>query len=240
MKASSNRALVAATLAFAPPVVAADPVNLLVNPGFETGGFTGWTVTGTSVQVGVTTDKAPIANAEPPFPPTFQNVRSGTFAGNVLIRSGPAVFPNSEGIVLTQTIAVPRGVELSAGFWIGNDSASAFGMPYGIPGLPGITQITVDGVGLLAPNALNVNPGSTPDAFVLLAASFDTGDRDSVEISFAITGSGTSRAVASFDDFFVVAGPIVAIPEPEIFGLLALGLGMAPFARRRAAHAGQR
>jgi hypothetical protein len=52
------------------------PVNLLANPGFETGDFTGWTVGRTSPQFGVATDGTPI-----PFPstdqvlnPAFQNV----------------------------------------------------------------------------------------------------------------------------------------------------------------------
>jgi len=236
MNACLGRALISGILVFASSVVGAAPTNLLVNPGFETGDFTGWAVTGTSPQVGVATDGTTILGADPPFLPNFQNVRSGDFAGNGLIRNGPAVAPDFEIVVLSQTVAVLPNEEMSAGFWLGNDSGSAFGMPFGSPGR---TQIYIDDVGLLPlTTGVSIFPGSSPAAFVLLAGGFNTGARGSIDISFAITGSGTSRVGVSFDDFFVVSGPPpVAIPEPGAWSLLSLGLAVLAFARRRrAAH----
>ena len=74
-------------------------INLLANSGFETGDFSGWTVEGNSIQEDVATDGTPIPNADPPFPPNFQNVRSGQFAGNALIRDGLTV--PAERIILS-------------------------------------------------------------------------------------------------------------------------------------------
>ena len=46
--------------------------NLLVNPGFEAGDFSGWTVGGNSIQTGVAIDGTPIPNVDPEFVPTRQ------------------------------------------------------------------------------------------------------------------------------------------------------------------------
>src|ERR1700730_12901895 len=129
------------------------PVNLLVNPGFETGDFTGWTISGNNIQVGVATTGTSIPNADSPFRPNFQNVRSGNFAGNALVKTFPL-----ERIILTQTIAVLPSQNVDVGFWLGNDSPLAIWVPIDDTH----TQIFIDGIGLLSNGHATVAAGSTP------------------------------------------------------------------------------
>jgi len=194
----------------------ADPINLLVNPGFETGDFSGWTVIGTTIQFAVARDQVPILNAEPPFPPNVQNVRSGQFAANALLSAFAEPVP--ERIVLQQTIQVPTHRMLQIGFWIGNDSQSDFGMNLG-PLNNLSTQMLVDGSGILPDSFTVVKHGSTTRDFMLISGPFQTGLRTEVGVAFSITGSGSSRVGASLDDFFVSE----ATPEPSAFFLLGTG-----------------
>jgi hypothetical protein len=199
---------------------AADPINLLVNPGFESGDFGGWSVSGTSIQSGVARDGVAIPNADPPFPPNFQNVRSGRFAANALV----SAFANPiELFVLQQTISVPARQRLRVGFWLGDDSQSALGMGIG----DGQTQILVNGVGILPDRFVQPEPGSSRRDFLLISGAFDTGTRRTVDVAFAITGSGTSRVGLSLDDFFVAP-----TPEPSSMLLLATGAVLAVRAAR--------
>jgi len=198
--------------------------NLLVNPGFEFGDFTGWTVTGNSIQTGVATDGTEILNADSPFPPNFQNVRSGGFAGNALVKNG--VDP-VERIILSQTVSVLKNQLVTVGFWLGNDSQFSFGMNID----DAHTQIFVDGVGLLPDGFANIIPGSESSDFENFGATFNTGSRTSVQVAFAINGSGTSRVGVSFDDFY-----LTAVPVPAAVWLFGSGLlAMFGIARRKKA-----
>ena len=192
----------------------ATPVNLLVNPGFETGNFSGWTIGGNSLQSGVAVDGTYIPGEDAPFFPNFQNVRSGAFAGNALVQGGDDPV---ERIILSQTVSVLPNQNVNVGFWLGNDSQSAFGMPTD----DAHTQIFIDGVGLLANNFAVITAGSGPSAFSLLSGSFNTGTRSSINVDFSINGSGTSRVGASFDDFFFQSENA---PEPTASTLLGLGI----------------
>src|SRR4051812_50164059 len=78
----SNAASTVMTILFTFAAHATAGGNLLVNPGFEAGDFSGWTVGGNSVQTGVARDGTPIPNVDPEFVPALQNVRSGGFGGN--------------------------------------------------------------------------------------------------------------------------------------------------------------
>jgi len=188
---------IAAAVVLATNARAATPINILTNPGFETGDFAGWTVGGNSIQVGVDTDGTVIPNADPPFLPNFVNVRSGTYAGHALIKDG---MDPVERIILSQTVSVLPNNNVDVGFWLGNDSASVFGVQIDDDHL----QIFIDGVGLLPNAILNVRNGSSPADFHLFSANFNTGSRTSITVDFAINGSGTSRVGASFDDFFFI------------------------------------
>ena len=190
-------------------VATAEPTNLLENPGFETGDFTGWSVSGNSIQIGVAADGTSIPNAEQPFPPNFQNVRTGGFAGNALVR---AEFAPVERIILTQTVAVLPHQTVDVGFWMGNDSRFPFGMNRD----DDHTQIFINGVGLLFGPLTLVPAGSEPEDFLEFSASFDTYSRNTITVSFAINGSGTSRVGASFDDFFFITEPPLTAAEIDI------------------------
>jgi len=188
--------------------------NLLINPGLETGDFTGWTVGGNSSQSGVALDGTPIANVDPEFTPAFQNVRSGRFAGNAIVTD---VHAPIQLITLTQVIAVQPNQNYDVGLWLGNDSPHAFGISID----NSHTQIFIDDSPVLGSGSRNIPPGSGPGDFVELHRTFDTGSRTSITVMFEINGSGTAPAAASFDDFFLMASPV---PEPTLLVVLSLGL----------------
>jgi PEP-CTERM motif len=209
-------ALIVGTISAARPC-AADSINLLLNPGFESGDFAAWSVSGTSIQFGVARDGVAIPNADPPFPPNVQNVRSGRFAANALVS---AFADPIERIVLRQTVSVQARQQLRVGFWLGNDSQSDFGMEIG--GDPPQTQILVNGVGILPEGFVQPGTGGSPRDFLLISGAFDTGTRRTLDVAFTITGSGTSRVGLSLDDFFVAP-----TPEPSSMLLLATGVALA-------------
>jgi len=93
---------------------------------------------------------------------------------------------------------------------------------------PGLTQILVDGFGILPDSFVVVERGGSPQDFMLISGAFSTGLRTHVDVAFSITGSGTSRAGASLDDFFVSQ-----TPEPSTLLLLATG-AVAALVRGRA------
>jgi len=191
-------------------------VNLLVNSGFETGDFFGWTVGGTSPQFGVATDGTPIPNVSPVSQPAFQNVRSGNFAANSLVKDFPEI-GDFWRIVLTQTVAVLPNHDYVVGFWLGTDTGAGFGMTVDDQH----TQIFVDGFGVLPTVFPTIFPGDGPEDFKSFSQLFNSGSRASVEVAFAINGAASASSAASFDDFFLAEPEIV--PEPGTLSLLALG-----------------
>ncbi len=161
---------------FAPHATAAG--NLLVNPGFEAGDFSGWTVGGNSVQIGVARDGTPIPNVDPEFVPAFQNVRSGGFAGNALVTD---VHAPTHLITLTQVVAVNPDQDIDVGFWMGNDSHHDLGISID----PNHTQIFIDDAGLLASGSRNIGAGSGPGDFVELHRVFNSGSRTNIMVTYA-------------------------------------------------------
>jgi PEP-CTERM motif-containing protein len=195
----------------------------LINPGFETFDFTGWTIGGTSLTFGVGVDGSRIPAVDPPFSPAFVNVHSGNVAAFAVVKCAGGCSP-LELIILSQVIAVVPNTTYSIGFFLGNDSAS----PAGIHIDNNHLQIFVDGAGLLPSDPTQfIAAGSTPADMRLISSFFSSGARTSVTAKFQITASGTSRAGVSFDDFFVTA----AVPEPGSAMLIAIGLAILALSR---------
>jgi PEP-CTERM motif len=203
-----------------------------INGGFETGDFTDWTVGGVTGSRGVATDGTPIPAVDPPFPPAFTNVRSGNFAAFTAVSEA-----NGEFLSLSQTADLTAAGTYTVGFFMGNDSASEFGI--GIDDVGAIPHqrlaIFVDGVHVPFTTRFpdnNFPRGSTPNDLHEFSSLFiHAGGPTTLELR--ISGSGIARAGISIDDAF-----LAVVPEPTtllLFGTTAAGLGVARWRQRRRA-----
>lgn len=211
------RALAPCLLAVCLFVAPASRANSLANPGFETGDLSGWSTGGTSTQFGVGTDGQLLLVSGVDPRPFLQNVRSGQFAANAVVRTNPL-----ERLILSQTVSVLPSTNYDVGFWLGMSTSDPIGVTVGDARM----QISIDGLGLLPDGSFILEPGSTPADFVEIGGSFNSGASTSITVSFAITGSGSARAAVSFDDFYL------AVPEPGtgiLFGAGLLALWWARF-----------
>ena len=218
----------------------AQSLNLLANPGFETGDFSGWTIGGLILGAGVEVDGTTIGGTDPTLGDIFQNVRSGNYGGHALV----SVLPDKAGIILSQDVAVTPDTLYSVGFFLGTDAPGTFGFGFASFGLPG-TQIVVDGLArpfnpqpvAMQLDRSNGGNGDMPENFFALSTIFRTGAAQTqATVSFDITGSGTSIGAFSFDDFWVVA-----VPEPSTSVLGASvpcvgGMLRRSWQNRRSAH----
>jgi hypothetical protein len=205
----------------------ATAANLLANPGFETGDFSSWTVGGPNGGSGVGVDGTLIGAAQVPFSPARINVHSGEMAAFGAIASSAGEF-----LSLTQTLQFGGGA-YTAGFFMGDDSQSGFGIDSAINA--GLLGIYVDG--LLQPFTIrspgnNFNPGAAASDMKEFGISFVTGAGPH-SVEFRISGSGTARAGISVDDFYVDGAPVNRVPAPG--GALLAGAGLLALAavRRR-------
>lgn len=190
--------------------------NILVNPGFETGDFTGWTVGGNSPNFGVATQGTPIAGTT--FPSAV-HIRSGSDAAFATICcTGLPSFQQT--ITLSQTVPVLPGETDSVGFYLGS-----WALGYTLDINNNETQIFIDGTGILTgPSFLTPAFGQTPADFTLLSGTFNTGSRTSVTVEYQVSGSGLFEGEYSMDDFFLNTG---ASPVPEPTSLILLTTGLA-------------
>ena len=200
--------------------------NVLTNPGFETGDFTGWTVGGNTPNDGVNLAGFAIPGVDPVFGTTPVLVHSGSYAAWADVEcTGGGLCAPSVYITLQQTVAVTPGQIDTVGFWEANGSALLFGQDIGNSG----TQIFVNGTGILASNNVDVD-----NSYQELSGSFNTGSNTSVTVIFQIDGSGESTGGISLDDFFVDDNGS-ATPEPQTWSLMtvaASGLLVAVLRRR--------
>jgi hypothetical protein len=198
--------------------------NLLVNPGFETGNFTGWSTGGNSINSGVAADGTAISGTGSA---TTVKVRSGSFAGFAVIRcSDSSACQNlqlaNEKFTLTQTVPVQQNTSYDVGFFLGGSRA------YGVDPRDNWLQIFIDGTGLFS-DPLTEVVGEFA-GFVPFQGTFNSGSRTSVSVGFQITGSGQGRSGASFDDFFV---QVSTVPEPSYAAVLGSALIAGWFMLRR-------
>jgi hypothetical protein len=202
--------------------------NLLSNPGFETGNFTGWTVGGTNGGSGVELNGTVIPGTNPIFGTTTEIAHSGDYAA-----FGVTAGATGEFLALSQTLNLAPG-NYDLGYFMGNDSSSEFG----VGGTP--IGITVNGTPLNIvfnpplQNGINFPITTTAAEMVEVTSNFSS-TGGSTTIQFDISGSGTGRAGISVDDFFVVA----SVPGPSTWTMMGLGFASVAFAGYRKARPGR-
>lgn len=196
--------------------------NLLANPGFETGDFTGWTVGG-NADNGVASDGAAISKTI--FSDNEVNVHTGSsFAAwvSVSAKSSPAVL-----FTLSQSVSVLPNTEYGVGFWlsIGSNLSSA-GRTYQI--MVNDSQIlNVDQSGNFGKDFW---AGTDPEDYLHERVLYTTGsDEFSVTVEYSLSGSGNELVGFSYDDFH-----FNVVPVPATFWLFGSGLvGLIGLARYR-------
>ncbi len=166
--------------------------NLLANPGFETGDFTGWTVTGNSQNFGVNINGFVITGTDPTYGTVTDLVHSGNYAGYALVCDtwcdGP---PYGMYLGLSQTLNLTAGDIYTASLWLGNGSDTGIGLS---------PSILING----QPIYPTTGPGQlNAYQYGQISANF-VATQPSTTVTFIINGSGTAIGGLSFDDFSVV------------------------------------
>lgn len=212
----------------------AAPINLLTNPGFETGDFTGWTVTGTSSSTGVATAGTPIP---PTFFPSVVDVRSGSFAAFASVAQGATGFP-FEQVLLSQTLAVLPSTAYSLGYFASAQATGSSGFGFGNLPSTSTVDIVVDGVstGPIFPIVIFVS-----DGFIPVSSTYTTGpSQTALTVTYSTSASGASVGISLDDYFFTGESPQAPIPEPSTMLLLASGLAGLGFFRWRRTITGEK
>jgi len=193
--------------------------NLLVNPGFETGDFSGWTVTASTPESGV-------AVAGTTIPGTYTGSGWGPFS--VIVNSGSYAayavtcyysiygpcMPSSDlgdSLTLSQTVDLVSGQTYDIGFWFGVGNSNSFGNS---------SNITVNGTQI----GFVDYPGPVFPGYQLEDGTFTATASGPATVVFFLQGSGIGDAGFSFDDFFVNSPSGAGVPEPS--SLLLMGSGL--------------
>lgn len=187
----------------------------LLNPGFETGDFTGWTLTGTA-ESGVDVDGTPITGVFEPAT-TVVNVHSGEYAAWAKVS-------RLNTFELVQTVDVLPNTDYDIGIWgcWGGETHGSAGM---------ISTIFVDDVEIFSSSDWLLG-GTGPEEYSHLSTVWASGPSTSAEVKFHFTRTAPTETPGgfSFDDAHV--DRVRVIPEPASIGLLALG-GLGFLRRRR-------
>lgn len=202
----------------------------LINGGFETGDFSGWTVGGVNGGSGVAVDGAAIPGVTySGFLPSLVNVRSGEYAAY-----GVAASTYSEYLSLSQQVVFLPGL-CEVGFYMGHDEQGEFGIDSAIQ--DGELAIFINGSHFEFTTrypANNFPIGSNPSDMYKFSTLFDS-IGGTAALEFRFSGSGGARAGFSVDDIFATNTTSSApVPEPSTILLLGFGLaGLAGVARKK-------
>ncbi len=200
----------------------ASATNLLTNPGFETGDFTGWTVGGTAPS-GVATFGTPISA----FFSGNVNVLSGSYAAYGVVLGYCCTTP--QPITLTQTVLAAANQTLDIGFYASNWSSSGVGA--GTGAAANLIGIYVNGTQILPSDGYFLFNNDA--SWYNFDGTYNNGSATSLTVTYQFVASGTGSMPASLDDFYV-NGTANSIPEPTSLILLGSGLvGAAGFLRRK-------
>jgi hypothetical protein len=211
----------------------AKAANLLLNPGFESGDLSSWTVGGNNGGFGVNINGVVLpVTGTPDAPGLFyssqQNVRSGNFAAYA-ITAGDSQPGFNEYASFSQHLSLQSGT-YELGFWLSTiDSNGGVGLYSAMSS--GRLGIYVDGIQIPFTIAPLSSSTLTSDWVEFASQDFLTSGVHSIQ--FDISAGGTARVGVSLDDTFVEA-----VPEPSsvallTFGLMPLGFTVKAYATAR-------
>src|ERR1035438_7730395 len=105
--------------------------DILLNPGFETGDFSGWAVTSSTPVFGVAVAGTPIPDTYAGFGPFSVIVNSGSYAAYAVTCNffGPCEPTGDSGdnLTLSQSVDLVSGQAYNIGFWFGDGIPHSFG-----------------------------------------------------------------------------------------------------------------